>query len=204
MSTSSVKSRVEDELMPATRVVGILLLFFLLMAGCVGVERTPPQSGAPRGEAVAVEPSMTNSIDQSVTKTDSPDAMTPAKVPASHVPVEQTRKTESAAPGIGKQEALPPLDLATLEKRLRETNAIGVFTKITLKNQVDDLLNQFRAHYQGRIKTTRAELRQSYDMLLLKVLSLLQDNDPSLARVIAASREGIWGILADPAKFATF
>jgi hypothetical protein len=202
MSASSVESRIEDQLMPAMRIVG-LLLFFLLMAGCVGVERTPPQTGAPQGEAVAVEPSVTNSTDQSVAKTDSPDAKTPAKIPASPVPAEQTRKKESATPGIGKQEALPPLDLATLEKRLRETNAIGVFTKITLKNQVDDLLNQFREYYQGRIKTTLAELRQSYDMLLLKVLSLLQDGDPSLARVIVASREAIWSILADPAKFAT-
>jgi hypothetical protein len=146
---------------------------------------------------------MTRSTGQNVAKTDSPDAKTPAKVPASPVPAEQARKKESASPGIGKHEALPPLDLATLEKRLRETNAIGVFTKITLKNQVDDLLNQFRAYYQGRIKTTRAELRQAYDMLLLKVLSLLQDSDPSLARVIVASREAIWSILADPAKFAT-
>jgi len=98
---------------------------------------------------------------------------------------------------------MPPLDLETLKKRLRETNAIGVFTKITLKNQVDDLLDQFRAYYQGQTKTSLAELRQAYDMLLLKVLSLLQDGDPPLARVIVTSREAIWGILADPAKFAT-
>jgi hypothetical protein len=90
-----------------------------------------------------------------------------------------------------------------LETRLKETKAIGVFTKITLKNQVDDLLDQFRAYYQGRSKISLAELRQSYDMLLLKVLSLLQDGDPSLARMVVASREAIWGILADPAKFAT-
>jgi biotin operon repressor len=38
-------------------------------------------------------------------------------------------------------------------------------------------------------------------MLILKVLSLLQDSDPALARTISASREAIWGILADPEKF---
>jgi hypothetical protein len=32
---------------------------------------------------------------------------------------------------------------------------------------------------------------------------LLQDNDPSLAAAVVASREAIWGILSDPAKFAT-
>ena len=77
-----------------------------------------------------------------------------------------------------------------------------MLTKITLKNQVDDLLDQFRAYYAGKLKTTLAELRQPYDLLVLKVLSLLQDSDAALAAAIVASREAIWGILADPAKFA--
>jgi hypothetical protein len=195
MSDSSIESLVEERLMPATRIVG--LLFFLLTAGCVGVERTPPQTGAPRGEAVAVEPSVTHPTGQGAAKTDSPDAKTPAKLPA-----EQTGKKPSATSSSVKPGA-PPLDLTALETRLKETKAIGVFTKITLKNQVDDLLDQFRAYYQGRIKTTLAELRHPYDRLLLKVLSLLQDGDPELARAVVASREAIWGILADPAKFAT-
>jgi hypothetical protein len=174
------------------RLIG--LLFFLLMAGCAGVERTPPESGAP---AAAVEPK-THSTDQGVAKAESPETKTPAKVPA-----ERPGKKSSATPSPEKKETSPPLDLTALETRLKETKAIGVFTKITLKNQVDDLLDQFRAYYQGRIKTTLAELRQPYDMLLLKVLSLLQDGDPELARAIVSSREAIWGILTDPAKFAT-
>jgi hypothetical protein len=92
--------------------------------------------------------------------------------------------------------------LASLENRLKDTKAIGLFTKIALKNQVDDLLNQFRAYYQGSVKITLAELRQRYDLLLLKVLSLLQDSDQSLAAAISTSREAIWGILADRQKFA--
>ena len=78
-----------------------------------------------------------------------------------------------------------------------------MLTKITLKNQVDDLLDQFRAFYQGKLKTTLAELRRSYELLFLKVIALLQDSDPALAGAIVASREAIWGILSDPAKFAT-
>ena len=76
-----------------------------------------------------------------------------------------------------------------------------MFTKLALKNQVDDLLDRFRAYYKRQGTTTLAELRRTYDMLLLKVLSLLQDSDPPLARDIVASREAIWGILADPKKF---
>jgi hypothetical protein len=195
MSDSSVGSRVEARLMSAMRFVG--LLFFLLAAGCAAVERTPPQTGSPQGEVVAVEPSMTGSTGQDAARTESPAAKAPAKKPA-----EQPATKPSATPSSRKPGA-PPLDLTALETRLKETRAIGVFTKITLKNQVDDLLNQFRAYYQGRIKITLAELRQPYDRLLLKVLSLLQDGDPELARAVVASREAIWGILADPAKFAT-
>jgi hypothetical protein len=112
-------------------------------------------------------------------------------------------KTASApAVDAAKPATAPPLDLKSLEARLRETSAVGVMTKLTLKNQVDDLLDQFREFYRGKLKTTLAQLRQSYDRLVMKVLALLQDADPPLANAIASSREAIWGILADPAKFA--
>jgi hypothetical protein len=78
-----------------------------------------------------------------------------------------------------------------------------VFTKISLKNQVDDLLTQFRAFHQGRAGAVLTDLREQYNLLLLKVLSLLQGSDPVLAQAIASSREALWGLLADPAKFAT-
>ncbi len=123
----------------------------------------------------------------------------PAKAPP---PAVQAPKADSPSPDVAKPKA-PPLDLASLEQRLKGTDAIGVLTKLTLKNQVDDLLDQFRAYYQGKLKTTLADLRRSYDLLVQKVLALLQDADPPLATAIVASREAIWGILSDPKKFAT-
>ena len=51
------------------------------------------------------------------------------------------------------------------------------------------------------LKTSLDQLRQPYDQLLMKVLSLLQDSDPPLAREIVQSREAIWSILSDPEKF---
>jgi hypothetical protein len=95
----------------------------------------------------------------------------------------------------------PTLDLKSLEQRLRETRAIGVFTKLALKNQVDDLLDKFRDHHAGKPKPPLSELRQRFDGLMMKVLALLQDGDPSLARTIVTSRDALWGILADPVKF---
>lgn len=125
-----------------------------------------------------------------------------AKPASSLPPAAQLPKKETPALALAKPEAAPPLDLKSLETRLKETRAIGVFTKLTLKNQVDDLLGQFRAYYQGTLKASMAELRRSYDLLVLKVLALLQDADPPLANAIALSRESIWGILSNPAKFA--
>ncbi len=181
--------------MPATSVAGCLLIL-AITTGCVVVDRTPSQTGVIQNEALAVE-----SANAPATPPATPSTGGIAKTPA-EVPAEPPRKKPNTSASPDKQ-APPSLDIAALEKRLRETPAIGTFTKIALKNQVDDLLNQFRAYYQGRAKTSLAELRQPYDLLLLKVLSLLQDSDPVLARTILASREAIWGILADRAKFAT-
>ncbi|MBS1179635.1 MAG: hypothetical protein H6R06_4047 [Proteobacteria bacterium] len=123
----------------------------------------------------------------------------PAATPSAAAP---PAKSETPAVAPAKVQAAAPLDLKSLETRLKETQAIGVFTKLTLKNQIDALLDQFRAFYQGKLKTSLADLRRSYDMLVLKVLALLQDADPPLASAIAGSREAIWGILSNPAKFA--
>jgi hypothetical protein len=94
------------------------------------------------------------------------------------------------------------LDLNALKTRLKATKAIGVFTKLTLKGQVDDLLDEFRQHHAGKPTPTLTQLRRSYDLLLMKVLSLLQDHDRKLAADILSSRERIWDLLADPTKFA--
>lgn len=107
---------------------------------------------------------------------------------------------ETAAPQPAKQTAVT-LDLTALEQRLRDTKAIGVFTKLSLKNQVDDLLAEFREFHQKRDQTMVARLRQAFDLLVLKVLSLLQDGDPTLARDVSSSREALWNILIDPNKF---
>lgn len=77
-----------------------------------------------------------------------------------------------------------------------------MFTKLSIKNQVDDLLSQFKGFHSGKPKPTLADLRQKYELLLIKVVSVLQDGDAQLASAVSASRDAIWGVLADPQKFA--
>jgi hypothetical protein len=123
-----------------------------------------------------------------------------AAVPVAAAPVPAAAPRAVPAPAVS-QPAAAPLDLKSLEARLRQTKAIGVLTKLSLKNQVDDLLERFRAYHKRQGTASLAELRRNYDMLLFKVLSLLQDSDPPLARDIVKSRAAIWSILEDPRKF---
>ena len=166
---------------------------------------------ASTGAAVTPDPSASSAAksDQPVAEPAKPSApAAPAgKAPAAATVASKapTAAVASKAPAAspGKPPSAPPLDLKGLETRLKETSAIGVYTKLTLKNQVDDLLDTFRAYYKGGAKSTLAELRRAFDLLVLKVIALLQDADPPLASAIAGSREAIWGILSDPVKFAT-
>lgn len=96
----------------------------------------------------------------------------------------------------------PKLNMASLEKKIRATSAIGFFTKLEIKGQVDDLIEQFRGFHDKEGSMNLGELRQSYNLLLLKVLTLLQDSDPGLSREIGSSRLALWQILSNPVKFA--
>jgi len=64
-------------------------------------------------------------------------------------------------------------------------------------------MKRFREHYEGKTPPTMTDLRGSYDLLIMKVLSLVQDKDQKLASDIVSSREAIWGLLSDKITFAT-
>ena len=150
---------------------------------------SPPSATSRPAPAAEPKPSVTTRAPKAAKKTAPPVVKTPA-------PIAEAPKSNTP-PGTDVT-----LDLNGLKTQLKETNAIGLFTKIALKNQVDDLLDQFRTYYQGKSKTNMMELRRSYDLLLLKVLSLLQNKDEKLASAIVSSREAIWDLLSDPKKFA--
>src|SRR5690349_18047103 len=75
---------------------------------------------------------------------------------------------QAAAPSAGAAEAarksvpssartaapVAPLDVKTLKQELKDTKAIGIFSKLTLKNQMDDLLGAVRKFHQGQGKLT--------------------------------------------------
>ena len=170
---------------------------------------TPPprESAVPPGDRLAEKP-VSPAAAPAAVKARATNAEKPtssgtdraATVPAAeHGP--SPAHAAGAANPIQRPVATMTLDLKSLEQRLRDTQAIGVFTKLSLKNGVDDLLNGFRTFHGGQVPPTLAELRQRYETLLMKVLTLLQDGDPSLASEVSSSRDAIWGILADRERF---
>ena len=159
------------------RVAYAALALLLFTAGCVSGKRETPVSKPP---AIPAQPRTR------------PPAARPAPQPSAKV-----------SPPAAKAPVAPALDLNTLEAQLKDTKAIGFFTKITLKNQIDDLLDKFRDHHLGKATPTMTDLRRSFDLLMMKVLSLLQDADQQLASAIVSSREAIWRLLANPKTFAT-
>jgi hypothetical protein len=207
--------------MPVHHFIGLLLL--LPAAGCAMTDppetsssrEAPPAAHAP-APPDAGEPPAVSAAEPAAPAVQTEPVVVPAKpvpdtrsavttkpqVPApvkAATPQPPQQKTVVAAPAPA---APPPMALATLEQRLKDTDAIGVFTKLALKNQVDDLLNRAKTHHLSNGNTTLAQLRQSYDQLLSKVHGLLKDGDPALAKAIIASREALWTVLADPVKFA--
>ena len=193
--------------MSAARIC-LVVAAILGLNACLGRHDIPPSpptstSQVPEPTATAVTPappqparatvpgsSVTTPAPQAASKVAPPVVKTPAAIARAPVP--------AAPPAVSLT-----LDFNALKNQLKETKAIGLFSKIALKNQIDDLLDQFRKYYQGKAKIDMTGLRRSYNLLMMKVLSLLQDEDQKLASAIVAAREAIWDLLADPKKFAT-
>jgi hypothetical protein len=199
----------------------LVVVLLALVAGCAGMNESPrgeplsadsPVADAPLAarsaiavdiEAAPVVPSPPSKVEPPAASDPPPPVLAPAKAAPAVVPVPVAkltpRKQDDPVAAIAPVPAT--LDVAALKARLRDTAAIGVLAKISLRNKVDELLESFRTHYEGGQKTSLAALRKPYDELIMKVLDMLQEGDPSLARSIASSREAIWGILADRERF---
>jgi hypothetical protein len=162
----------------------------------------PPKVASPGG----ADPQRAAQAAKGLATPRTPTAAAAASTSAAAAPASAAARTAPAAPAAAPvaaaKTAPPPLDLASLEQRLKDTKAIGVFTKLSLKNQVDDLLEDFRNFHKGAGTTPPQSLRTQFDLLMIKVLALLQDGDPQLAASISSSRESLWDILKDPDKFA--
>jgi hypothetical protein len=111
----------------------------------------------------------------------------------------EKKPAEAAAPA---ETAKNDYSVDALVARLRDTKAIGLFTKLALKNDIDDLMDSFRRFHSGEPNPPLEQLRDHYNLLFMKVITLVQNGDPELFQEMTRARESLWKKLADPGEFA--
>jgi hypothetical protein len=134
-----------------------------------------------------------------------PPAAAPAPAPAPAPPPSreppQAETSAPAQPAPPAEPEAPAISLEELAQRIKETDAIGTFSKLALKNDIDDLVDDLRRYHQNQQGDLDA-LHARYDALVLKLMTLLEQDEPDLALALGRSRKAIWGKLVNPVEFA--
>src|SRR6185295_15408260 len=139
-------------LMRFTRICLVAAAVVIGLHGCTRGTDNPPPAEVSSPDSAPVPPPSTPAktvaptANPPVTQPSPPRATAKINAPVANTPLPISTTTKSATP----PDAPIPLDLIALEKQLKSTKAIGVFSKIALKNQVDDLMKLFRDHYKGK------------------------------------------------------
>lgn len=88
-------------------------------------------------------------------------------------------------------------NVQVLEDRLKHTRAIGIFTKLAIRNDILDLVEEIATYRkQAQLQQRLKEIRSSFDGLVLKIMALLED-DPALSRDLYTNRELLWNSLLE-------
>lgn len=94
------------------------------------------------------------------------------------------------------------VDLDALTSKLADTKALGLFTKLSLKREVDAFEKDVQTYHQHKGDSTLDQLEERYELMVDKLLVLIQDKDQALAQDIQQARAQVWAKLADPDEFA--
>ncbi|MDQ6971248.1 MAG: hypothetical protein Q9M30_01225 [Mariprofundaceae bacterium] len=130
------------------------------------------------------------------------DTVKPPHAKSQTKPDADTSRTEfKAGSKAGSKEIAtasirPRFDMDALIARLKESDAIGMFTKLALRSDALDLMDLVNTWKHKAKKISLQEVRSRYDGLVLKVLALL-DDDPALSGDISSAREEIWQSLLE-------
>jgi len=87
-------------------------------------------------------------------------------------------------------------NMDALIERLKNSDAIGVFTKLALRSDAMDVVDEVKNWREHKGRMSLSEIRARFDGLLLKVLALL-DDDPALSADISMARDNIWNSLLE-------
>ena len=105
--------------------------------------------------------------------------------------------------GTDNSDGADDFDLNALVSRISQSKALGLFTKLSLKHDIDGLLENVRKYHDGSGDGSLEQLRERYDVLVHKLMILLQEKDGELAKSIDDGRDNLWAMLSDHEKFAS-
>ena len=105
--------------------------------------------------------------------------------------------------GSDNSDGADDFDLNALVSRISQSKALGLFTKLSLKHDIDGLLENVRKYHDGSGDGSLEQLRERYDVLVHKLMILLQEKDGELVQSIDDGRDKLWAILSDHEKFAS-
>lgn len=109
----------------------------------------------------------------------------------------------SQQPLTGDGGSTDDFDLDALVDQIAHSKALGFLTKLSLKRDIDGFLKDVRNYHDGKGGNSLDQLHERYDVLVHKLVVLLQDGDQALVKSIDDGRDKLWAMLADEKKFAT-
>ncbi|HKI61830.1 MAG TPA: hypothetical protein VKA31_06005 [Mariprofundaceae bacterium] len=125
-----------------------------------------------------------------VQETDAKPKQAPLEAPSKHVAV--VAKSDGKASAADEAEKKAGINLDMLIKRLKQTPAIGVFTKLAIRGDILDLKDEIQSYKQkSMLQSKLDDIRARFDGLLIKIMALLQA-DPALSKDLYTARESIW------------
>jgi hypothetical protein len=93
------------------------------------------------------------------------------------------------------------VDLQLLGDMLADSKAIGIFTKLGLKRDIEKVLSRLNKFHDGKSKFSLEQLQEQYDLLLMKIAIHLQDKDLALHKHLCNAWLVIWEDLRDFDRF---
>jgi len=103
----------------------------------------------------------------------------------------------SACPSVEEE----IIDLQMLIAGLRDTTAIGKLTKLRLRSDINIILRRLERLHDSNSRFTLDQLEEQYHLLLMRIATLIHDDDLLLHQQLCNAWARIWFDLKNPDSF---
>jgi len=175
--------------------LSVFCLFAVMQQGCACARIASGDKAGVSGRAVvpvAEDSTYVSQMHQVEAQTETTTPM-PSTVQIAKQDTSSKAKAKKPDKSASNQKSF---DMDALIEQIKQSHAIGMFTKLALRSDALDMIDLIKAYRQKANSMSLDEVRARFDGLFLKVLALL-DDDPVLSRKISMSREGIWNSLLE-------